>query len=95
MSVRLTRRSAPAYHRRLSMAQTFDTAATVRDLESAGMERAQAEAIAAAIRNGQGDLVTKDHLKAELAGLESRLVKWAVGIAAVLLAAIKLIPGIA
>ena len=59
----------------------FDTLGAARELEAAGIERRQAEAIAGAIRNGEGDLVTKDHLDARLAGLESRLVKWAVALA--------------
>ena len=66
----------------------FDTLGAARELEAAGIERRQAEAIAGAIRNGEGDLVTKDHLDARLAGFEarlvereSRLVKWAVALA--------------
>ena len=59
----------------------FDTLGAARELEAAGIERRQAEAIARAIRNGEGDLVTKDHLDARLAELESRLVKWAVALA--------------
>ena len=50
-------------------ATTFDTLAAARDLEAAGVERSQAEAIAKAIRNGQGDLSTK----ADIAGLEARI----------------------
>ena len=67
---------------------TFDTLGAARELEAAGIERRQAEAIAGAIRNGEGGLVTKDHLDAKLAELEarlvereSRLVKWAVALA--------------
>ena len=67
---------------------TFDTLSAARELEAAGIERRQAEAIAGAIHNGQGDLVTKDHLDAKLAELEARLiergnrlVKWAVALA--------------
>ena len=59
----------------------FDTLGAARELEAAGIERRQAEAIAGAIRNGEGDLVTKDHLDARLAELESRFVKWAVALA--------------
>ena len=67
----------------------FDTLGAARELEAAGIERRQAEAIAeaiagaiaGAIRNGEGDLVTKDHFDARLAELESRLVKWAVALA--------------
>ena len=38
---------------------TFDTLTAAHTLEAAGIERDQAEAIAHAIRNGQGDLATK------------------------------------
>ena len=68
----------------------FDTLGAARELEAAGIERRQAEAIAGAIRNGEGDLVTKDHLDAKLAGLENRLVKWAVALAG----AVVIIPGV-
>ena len=66
-------------------ASTFDTLSAARDLEAAGVERSQAEAIAKAIRNGQGDLATR----ADIAGLGSRLdalesrlntLQWVVGI---------------
>ena len=62
-------------------ASAFDTLTAARNLEAAGVERSQAEAIAKAIRDGQGELVTKDHLDAKLAALENRLVKWAVALA--------------
>ncbi len=71
------------------MAQAFDTAAAVRDLEAAGMERAQAEVIASAIRGSQGDLVTRADLRAEMANLERRLMGYALALAGVLFAAIK------
>ena len=71
------------------MAQAFDTAAAVRELEAAGMERAQAEVIASAIRNSQGDLVTKADLRAEIAGLERRMMAYWLALAGVLFAAIK------
>ena len=56
---------------------TFDTLSAARDLEAAGFDRTQAEALAAATRNGQGDLSTK----ADLTELEARLVKWGVALA--------------
>ena len=75
----------------------FDSLTAARDLEAAGFDRSQAEAIAGAIRNGQGELVTKDHLDAKLADLETRLierenrlVKWAVALAG----AVVIIPGV-
>ena len=52
-------------------AGTFDSLTAARDLEGAGVERSQAEAIAKAIRHGQGELVTK----ADLAALEARIDK--------------------
>ena len=71
------------------MAQAFDTAAAVRQMEDAGMKRDQAEAIASAIRNSQGDLVTKADLRAEIAGLERRMMGYSLALAGVLFAAIK------
>ena len=62
-------------------ANTFDTLTAARELENTGLDRRQAEAIAQEIRNGQGELVTKDHFTAALADLENRLVKWAVALA--------------
>lgn len=73
-------------------ASTFDTLAAARDLEAAGVERTQAEAIATAIREGQGDLATKaditivrtdiDRLDGRISALDSRLntLQWVVGI---------------
>ena len=57
---------------------TFDTLSAARDLVAAGFDRVQAEALAAAIRNGQGDLATKINI----AQLDSRLnmLQWVVGI---------------
>ena len=52
-------------------AGAFDTLSAARELEAAGVERSQAEAIAKAIRDGQGELVTK----ADLAALEARIDK--------------------
>lgn len=53
------------------MTATFDTLAAARDLEKAGMDRTQAEAVAGAIRAGQGDLATRADL---------RMLQWVVGI---------------
>ena len=57
---------------------TFDTLRAARDLEAAGFDRAQAETLAAVIRNGQGDLATKT----DIAQLDGRLnmLQWVVGI---------------
>ena len=59
---------------------TFDTLKATHDLEAAGVERPQAEAIAAAVRDGQGDLATKADLMAGLAGLKVDMLKLAIGI---------------
>ena len=64
---------------------TFDTLSAARDLEAAGFDRVQAEALAAAIRNGQGDLATKidiAQLDSRLKQLDSRfnMLQWVVGI---------------
>lgn len=62
---------------------TFDTLAAARELEAAGMNPAQAEAIANTIRAAIAEgLVTKPGLQAELKDLELRLVRWAIGVAA-------------
>ena len=60
------------------MSAAFDTLAAARELEAAGMDRAQAEAVAAAIRAGQGALVAR----ADLDGLAGRIgtLQWVVGI---------------
>ena len=57
---------------------TFDTLTAARDLEVAGFDRRQAEALAKAIRDGQGELTTK----VDIARLDSRLntLQWVVGI---------------
>ena len=64
---------------------TFDTLSAARDLEAAGFDRVQAEALAAAIRNGQGDLATKTdiaQLDSRFRQLDSRfsMLQWVVGI---------------
>ncbi len=58
------------------MAVAFDTLRAARDMEAAGLDRKAAEAVAGAIRDGQGDLATKADLNAlrkDLEGLEARL----------------------
>lgn len=57
-------------------ATSFDTLKATRDFEAAGVERSQAEAIAAAIRDSQGELATK----ADLTGLKVDMLKIAIGI---------------
>ena len=58
----------------------FDTLQAARNLEAAGVEQRQAEAIASAIRDGQGELATKADLSAGLAGLKVDMLKLAIGI---------------
>ena len=73
----------------------FDTLATARKLKAAGVApahaEAQAEAIAAAARTGRGDLATR----ADLASLETRLVKLVFAVAggqvAIIVALLKLL----
>ena len=84
---------------------TFDTLTTARDLEAAGVERRQAEAHAEALRRAvsadrdefatKADLAgVRDELRADLAALEARLTWRLLGIAAAIVAAVKLIPGL-
>ena len=58
------------------MAAAFDTLSTAKALQAAGFAQEQAEAVAEAIRSGQGELATKQDiaaLRGELAGLQSGL----------------------
>ena len=76
---------------------TFDTHKFIRRLRSAGFEEAQAEAVAEAFQEAQAESlpVTRDYLDARLYELESRLVKWGIGLAlgqfAMIAALIKLL----
>ena len=72
---------------------TFDTLATVRELEAAGLERATAEAIAANIARAAGEHVTRTDLDAALAKLETRLTWRMLAVGGAVVALIKLIPG--
>lgn len=75
---------------------TFDTLAAARELTDAGMDRRQAEAVAAAIRAGQGDVATKADLATLEARLEARLTWRMVLIAGaqagLIVAPLKLLP---
>ena len=84
---------------------TFDTHAAVETLREAGADEAMAEAIvstaSAAAGADRGEFATKadlagvrDELRAELAALEARLTWRLVGIAAAIVAAVQLIPGL-
>ena len=46
------------------MTATFDTLAVARDMENAGLKREAAEAVATAIRAGQGELATRADMDA-------------------------------
>ena len=57
----------------------IDTHAIARALTAADLTDAQADAVRQAA--GHGEYVTPEMLRAELAALETRLIKWMVGIA--------------
>ena len=63
---------------------SFDTHMFIRKLEAAGLSMQQAEAIADAVKEAQGeaDLVTKKDLQIELAPIKSDLLpaKWMTGL---------------
>ena len=68
-------------------AAAFDTLAAARDMENAGLPREAAEAVAGAIRAGQGELATKADLdtlqsatRADLAAVEARMT-WRIVLA--------------
>ena len=73
---------------------TFDTYTAAKHLRDAGFDERQAEAAVSMVRDAigadRGELATK----ADLAALEARLTWRLVGIAAAIVAAVKLIPGI-
>ena len=73
---------------------TFDTHAAVKILREAGADEAMAEAIVntanAAASADRDEFATKT----DLAALEARLTWRLVGIAAAIVAAVKLIPGL-
>ena len=62
--------------------QHFDTLRTAEALCDAGLEERAAKAISLAIGEGRenGGAVTQSTLRAELASLEIRLIKWIVAI---------------
>ena len=60
----------------------FDTLTVSKDLQQAGIEAKHAEAIALAVKQGQGDLATKqdiDHLRTELKS-DIAWMKWVLGV---------------
>ena len=54
---------------------TIDTHATIRELEDAGMDSRQAEAVVAAISRSDAELATKSDLKAESTAVRSAIDK--------------------
>ena len=65
----------------------IDTLAIAHALVDAGLEQRPAEAIARAIRNGQGDTASKDFVRAEigklradLTGQNNALLRWIMGL---------------
>ncbi len=68
------------------MAAAFDTLSAAKELQAAGFDQAQAEAVAKIIRAGQGDLATKD----DIASLRTEVgaMKWVLGLVAALNVAI-------
>lgn len=82
------------------MAAAFDTLSASKELQAAGFDQAQAEAVARTVRAGQGDLATKDDVSAlrtemgalgkDVSALPAELgaIKWALGLVAALNVAI-------
>lgn len=73
------------------MARSFDTLTAARRLQEAGMQPGQAEAIVEAIREGQGDLVTKADLLETVAGLERRIFIYGLALAGLVVGAVGLL----
>ena len=67
------------------MAVAFDTLSASKELQAAGFEQTQAEAVARIVRASQGDLATKDDIAA-LRTLRTELgtIKWMLGLVAAL-----------
>ncbi len=75
------------------MAYTIDTHAAVRDLTAAGMDAKAARAVVAVIaqaNQARSDLLTKADLRLDLARFEQQVILWAVVIAGILFAALRL-----
>ena len=77
------------------MSGTFDTLMAARELETAGMDRKQSEAVAQAIRAGKGEFATSADLSALDVRLTATLYRalWVQG--AGIIAAITALAGIA
>ena len=70
------------------MRETFDTLSAARELEAAGMDRKQAEAVVGVVRSAQGGFATRDGLRA----LQSRMatLKWMAGVNLALISIVTL-----
>ncbi len=66
----------------------MDTHRIFSTLTASGFSESQANAIVESYTVSQDDLVTKDFLRAEITGSENRLLRWTVGSAVVITAAI-------
>ena len=77
---------------------TFDTYTAAKRLRDAGFDERQTEAAVSMVRDAVGadreQLATKADLDTAIAALEARLTWRLVGIAAAIVAAVKLIPGL-
>ena len=73
---------------------TFDTYTAAKRLRDAGFDEDQAEAAVSMVRDAVGADREQLATKADLAALEARLTWRLVGIAAAIVAAVKLIPGL-
>ena len=76
----------------------FDTYTAAKRLRDAGFDERQTEAAVSMVRDAVGadreQLATKADLDTAIAALEARLTWRLVGIAAAIVAAVKLIPGL-
>lgn len=66
----------------------MDTHRIFNTLTASGFSETQANAIVESYTVSQDDLVTKDFLRAEITGSENRLLRWLVGSAVAITAAI-------
>lgn len=72
---------------------TFDTLATVRELQAAGFEAQQAEALVNAMSQERNDYVTTDKLEAMIASAVNKIMLSQIAIAGALFAALRLFGG--
>ena len=77
----------------MSLAE-FDTYTAAKHLREAGFDERQAEAAVSMVRSAVGADREQLATKADLAALEARLTWRLVGLAAAVVAAVKLIPGL-